>query len=63
MFEREFSQHSLPEIQHIPVDSITQTMKAMQIDGFVNFPFPTPPDCGALKASERLLKVAWSFIG
>lgn len=57
VFQHEFPDFSLPEIQRIPVDDVLLQMKALGIDRVVEFPFPSPPDKEALKAAERRLVI------
>ncbi|GFQ78141.1 probable ATP-dependent RNA helicase DHX37 [Trichonephila clavata] len=57
VFQNEFPDFSLPEIQRIPVDDVLLQMKALGIDRVVEFPFPSPPDQEALKAAERRLVI------
>ncbi|GBM59056.1 putative ATP-dependent RNA helicase kurz, partial [Araneus ventricosus] len=57
VFENEFSDFLLPEIQKIPVDDVLLQMKALGIDRVVEFPFPTPPDKESLKAAEKRLVI------
>lgn len=57
MFNDEFEQFSIPEIQQKPVDDLVLQMKAMNIVKVVNFPFPTSPDILQLKTAERRLKI------
>lgn len=55
VFEEHFDDFGVPEILRIPVDGLVLQMKAMNIDNVANFPFPTPPDRGALQQAERVL--------
>lgn len=55
IYEEYFNQFSKPEILRMPVESTVLTMKSMGIDQIINFPFPTPPDRGALSRAEKLL--------
>lgn len=55
MFENHFEAFSKPEILRMPIEGIMLTMKSMNIDAVVNFPFPTPPDRQGLKRAETLL--------
>lgn len=55
LYEDHFPAFALPEIQRMPVEGLVLSMKAMGIDKVVNFPFPTPPDRGALAKAEELL--------
>ncbi|QID87266.1 putative ATP-dependent RNA helicase DHR1 [Saccharomyces pastorianus] len=56
VFEQDFEQFSKPEILRMPVESIVLQMKSMAIHNIVNFPFPTPPDRGALSKAVQLLQ-------
>jgi ATP-dependent RNA helicase DHX37/DHR1 len=55
MFENHFEAFSKPEILRMPIEGIMLTMKSMNIDAVVNFPFPTPPDRQGLRRAEMLL--------
>lgn len=55
MFNNEFLEWSVPEMQRRPVDELLLQMKALGIDRVVNFPFPSPPDAVQLQAAERRL--------
>ena len=55
LYENHFDEFSRPEILRTPVEGIILQMKSMHIDAVVNFPFPTPPDRGALKKAEANL--------
>ncbi|KAJ9098676.1 hypothetical protein QFC21_004324 [Naganishia friedmannii] len=55
MFENHFEAFSKPEILRMPIEGIMLTMKSMNIDAVVNFPFPTPPDRQGLRRAEALL--------
>lgn len=55
VYEDIFAEFGLPEILRTPVDGLVLQMKAMHIDHVANFPFPTPPDRGALRDAERTL--------
>ncbi|WBW73935.1 ATP-dependent RNA helicase Dhx37 [Schizosaccharomyces osmophilus] len=57
VYDREFSQHSLPEILRVPVESIVLQMKSMNIDNVANFPYPTPPSRANLQKALQLLSV------
>ena len=56
-FNDELDEFSRPEIQTRPVDDLLLTMKAMNIDKVVNFPFPTSPDPIQLKTAEKRLQI------
>ena len=55
VFEREFAAQMAPEILNTPVEGIVLTLKSMGLNNVINFPFPTPPDRGALVRAEQLL--------
>ena len=55
VFEHEFSNHSKPEIQSIPLEELVLLMKAMHIENVINFPFPTPPDPKEIRQAELKL--------
>lgn len=57
VFENEFPEFSVPEIQKKPVDHLMLQMKAMGIDKVCNFPFPSPPDSTQLQVAENQLKL------
>ena len=56
VYERDFPEHSEPEILRTPLESVVLQLKAMGIDNVLKFPFPTPPDQISLAKAERLLK-------
>ncbi|KAI9317711.1 P-loop containing nucleoside triphosphate hydrolase protein [Dichotomocladium elegans] len=56
VFDHEFPKFSLPEIQRMPLEGVVLSMKAMNIDQVVNFPFPTPPPRESLYKAEKLLE-------
>ncbi|XP_071448431.1 probable ATP-dependent RNA helicase kurz [Hetaerina americana] len=55
VFNDEFPEFSIPEIQRRPVDDLMLQMKVMGIHKVVNFPFPSAPDLLQLRAAERRL--------
>jgi len=55
VFNDQFPQFSMPEIQRIPIEATVLMMKAMNIDNVVNFPFPSPPDRTVIAKGEKLL--------
>lgn len=57
MFNDEFVEYSIPEIQNKPVDDLYLQMKSMNIDKIVNFPFPTAPNLLQLKSAESRLEI------
>ena len=56
VYNDNFPQFSVPEMQRKPVDDLLLQMKAMSIHKVVNFPFPSPPDRVQLKVAERKLQ-------
>lgn len=57
VYNDDFQEFSVPEIQKKPVDDLMLQMKCMGIDRVVNFPFPSPPDEVQLKVAERKLQL------
>ena len=55
MFNDQFAQFTVPEMQRKPVDDLLLQMKTMNIDKVINFPFPSPPDLQQLMSAERRL--------
>ncbi|XP_061395086.1 probable ATP-dependent RNA helicase kurz [Musca vetustissima] len=55
VYNDEFEDFSLPDIQKKPVDDLMLQMRCMGIDRVINFPFPSPPDAVQLKAAEQRL--------
>ncbi|KAI8640295.1 P-loop containing nucleoside triphosphate hydrolase protein [Parasitella parasitica] len=55
VFDNEFDKFSTPEIHRMPIEGVVLSMKAMNIDNVVNFPFPTPPPRENLFKAEKLL--------
>ncbi|XP_029167253.1 probable ATP-dependent RNA helicase kurz [Nylanderia fulva] len=55
VYNDQFEEYSLPEIQKRPIDDLLLQMKTMNINKVVNFPFPTPPDVIQLQSAERRL--------
>ncbi|KAL8955443.1 MAG: hypothetical protein Q9183_006643, partial [Haloplaca sp. 2 TL-2023] len=55
VFERDFQEHSEPEILRMPVEDVVLQLKSMDLQHVVNFPFPTPPDRPSLAKAEKLL--------
>ncbi|CAG8523388.1 1263_t:CDS:10 [Diversispora eburnea] len=56
IYNDQFIQFSIPEINQIPIEGIILQMKSMNIDNVINFPFPTPPDRNQLRKAEMMLK-------
>ena len=59
MYERDFAEHSQPEILHTPIESVVLQLKSMDLHNTINFPFPTPPERDNLERAEKLL----SYLG
>lgn len=57
VYEDEFADVAVPDIQKKPVDDLMLQMKCMGIDKVVNFPFPSPPDLIQLETAEYKLKL------
>lgn len=57
VYNNEFVQFSLPEIQQKPIDGLVLQMKAMGIEKVINFPFPSPPDRVQLEVAEKRLQI------
>lgn len=55
VFERDFEEHTQPEILRMPVEGVVLQLKSMNLQHVVNFPFPTPPDRDNLLKAEQLL--------
>lgn len=55
LFNDEFPEWNLPEIQITPIDNVILQMKSMKIDKITNFPFPTPPDKQTILEAEKRL--------
>lgn len=55
VFDNEFDKFSTPEIHRMPIEGVVLSMKSMNIDNVVNFPFPTPPPRENLFKAEKLL--------
>ncbi|KAK1071988.1 putative ATP-dependent RNA helicase DHR1 [Friedmanniomyces endolithicus] len=56
VYERDFAEHTVPEILRTPLESTVLQLKSMEIENVVNFPFPTSPDGVQFAQAERLLK-------
>ena len=59
VYERDFEEYAIPEILRSPIEGVVLSLKSMDIQTIVNFPFPTPPDRKALAKAEKLL----TFLG
>ncbi|KAJ6635942.1 putative ATP-dependent RNA helicase kurz [Pseudolycoriella hygida] len=57
VYENEFDDITVPDIQKKPVDDLMLQMKCMGIDKVINFPFPSPPDLVQLQTAEYKLKL------
>lgn len=55
VYERDFEEYAIPEILRSPIEGVVLSLKNMDIQTVVNFPFPTPPDRQALAKAEKLL--------
>jgi len=55
LFNDEFPEWNLPEIQTTPIDNVILQMKSMKIDKIISFPFPTPPDKQTILEAEKRL--------
>lgn len=55
VYERDFAEYAIPEILRSPIEGVVLSLKNMDIQTVVNFPFPTPPDRSALAKAEKLL--------
>lgn len=55
VYNDQFAEFAMPEIQKKPVDDLMLQMKCMGIDKVVNFPFPSPPDRVQLQRAEQRL--------
>uniref|UniRef100_A0A1Q3F0A1 RNA helicase n=1 Tax=Culex tarsalis TaxID=7177 RepID=A0A1Q3F0A1_CULTA len=55
VYNDQFADFAVPEIQKKPVDDLMLQMKCMGIDKVVNFPFPSPPDRVQLQRAEQRL--------
>lgn len=57
IFNDEFPDWNLPEIQTTPIENIILQMKSMKIDKISNFPFPTPPNKQTILEAENRLVI------
>lgn len=55
IFNDEFPEWNLPEIQTTPIDNVILQMKSMKIDKITSFPFPTPPNTQTILEAEKRL--------
>ena len=56
VYERDFVEHTKPEILRMPVEGVVLQLKSMDLQHIINFPFPTPPDRQSLSRAEKLLQ-------
>ena len=56
VYERDFEEHTQPEILRMPAEGVVLQLKSMDLQNVVNFPFPTPPDRQTLARAEKVLK-------
>lgn len=63
VYNDDFIDFSVPDIQKKPVEDLVLQMKCMGIDKVVNFPFPSPPDTTQLKVAENKLKILGALEG
>ncbi|MCJ1385123.1 putative ATP-dependent RNA helicase DHR1 [Xylographa soralifera] len=56
VYERDFKDHTDPEILSSPVEGVVLQLKAMGMKDIINFPFPTSPGPENLAKAERLLR-------
>jgi ATP-dependent RNA helicase DHX37/DHR1 len=56
VYERDFAEHTEPEILRTPIEGVVLQMKSLGLDNIINFPFPTSPDRDGLKRAEKLLQ-------
>lgn len=57
VYNDDFVDFSVPDIQKKPVEDLVLQMKCMGIDKVINFPFPSPPDATQLEVAENKLKI------
>lgn len=55
VYERDFAEHTVPEILRMPVEGVVLQLKSMDLQHVANFPFPTPPEQQAILKAEKLL--------
>lgn len=56
VYERDFVEHTKPEILRMPVEGVVLQLKSMDLQHIINFPFPTPPERQSLCRAEKLLQ-------
>ena len=59
VYERDFPEHTEPEILRMPVEGLVLQLKSMDLQHVVNFPFPTAPSRTSIRQAEKLL----SYLG
>lgn len=57
IYNDDFVDFAMPDIQKKPVEDLMLQMKSMGIDKVINFPFPSPPDLVQLQTAEFKLKL------
>lgn len=57
VYNDEFEDFAMPDIQRKPVEHLVLQMKCMGIDKVINFPFPSPPDLIQLEMAEHKLRL------
>lgn len=55
MYERDFPEHTVPEILRMPIEGVVLQLKSMDLSNTINFPFPTSPDRHDIARAEKLL--------
>lgn len=55
IFNDEFIEWNLPEIQTTPIDNVILQMKSMKIHTITRFPFPTSPNRQTILETEQRL--------
>ena len=55
VYERDFAEHTAPEILRTPVEGVVLQLKSLGLKNTPNFPFPDAPDRQAILKGERLL--------
>ena len=63
VYERDFREHTEPEILRMPVEGVVLQLKSMDLQHVLNFPFPTPPDRYDLAKAEKLLTYLGALTG
>ncbi|MCJ1439732.1 MAG: putative ATP-dependent RNA helicase DHR1 [Stictis urceolatum] len=55
VYERDFEDHTAPEVLKAPMESVVLQLKSMDLQHVINFPFPTPPGREDIAKAENLL--------